>query len=90
MHNGNLSFFTEGEKIISLAPAYDMLPMIYAPQYEQIREVSISQPLFFPQDNDISKYARELAVTYWQEIKQASELSDYWKDQASRWMSVLI
>lgn len=35
-HHGNISFFCEGEKILGLAPAYDMLPMLYAPQQNQL------------------------------------------------------
>lgn len=35
-HFGNISFFCEGEKIIGLAPAYDMLPMMYAPHQNQL------------------------------------------------------
>ena len=39
-HHGNISFFTEGEKLLGLAPVYDMLPMLYAPQQNQLVERS--------------------------------------------------
>lgn len=32
MHGGNLAFLTRGTRIEELAPAYDMLPMLYMPQ----------------------------------------------------------
>ncbi len=32
MHPGNLSFFVRGTRITELAPAYDRLPMLYAPE----------------------------------------------------------
>lgn len=32
MHAGNLSFFARGTRVTGLAPAYDRLPMLYAPE----------------------------------------------------------
>lgn len=35
-HLGNLSFYCDGERLLGLAPVYDMLPMLYAPQQNQL------------------------------------------------------
>jgi len=46
MHEGNLSFKPSSDKgMLELAPAYDMLPMLYAP----VRGVEIPQKIFTPE-----------------------------------------
>ena len=36
MHPGNLSFRMRGTRLLGLAPVYDMLPMAFAPRYEEL------------------------------------------------------
>lgn len=45
MHLGNLSVFTSATQIQSLAPAYDMLPMLYAPQQGHLPTRTFAPPL---------------------------------------------
>jgi hypothetical protein len=42
MHLGNLSFLTRGERVTQVAPAYDMLPMLYAPHQGHLPARSLS------------------------------------------------
>ncbi len=44
MHLGNLSFLTRGARVVQLAPAYDMLPMLYAPHQGHLPERSLAPP----------------------------------------------
>lgn len=68
MHFGNLSVCYEGGFPTALAPAYDMLPMHYAPQRGELRT-----PVFTPapppaQHLDTARQAREAAQQFWQLI----------------------
>jgi hypothetical protein len=46
MHLGNLSFFARGARVVGLAPAYDMLPMLYAPHQGHLpaRSLTLAPP----------------------------------------------
>jgi hypothetical protein len=65
MHQANLSFYFHMPKDIRLAPAYDMLPMLYAPQNDQIiaREFKPSPPR--PADTDIWPGVLSAATEFW-------------------------
>ncbi|MDO8526773.1 MAG: type II toxin-antitoxin system HipA family toxin YjjJ [Deltaproteobacteria bacterium] len=79
MHSGNISFFCEGERIISLAPTYDMLPMMYAPQQNQlvIRTFDPVPPKFFERSvwNDALLSARD----FWSQVQRHSQISKEFK-----------
>ncbi|OGQ47712.1 MAG: hypothetical protein A3H42_06485 [Deltaproteobacteria bacterium RIFCSPLOWO2_02_FULL_46_8] len=79
MHPGNISFFCHGEKITGLAPTYDMLPMMYAPQQNQLvdRIFDPVAPKFFerPVWNDALAAARH----FWSEVQHHSQISDEFK-----------
>jgi hypothetical protein len=77
MHFGNLSFFVDDiiKPKLSLAPVYDMLPMMWRPDVHTgtldpnpVRE----QPPLFGYDAQVAQ-AREWAVAYWQ---RAQDLPD--------------
>ncbi len=74
-HHGNLSFFCEGEKIIGLAPVYDMLPMMYAPQQNQlvVRDFDPAPPKFF--ERDVWNTALAAARTFWSQVQQHAQIS---------------
>jgi hypothetical protein len=67
MHEGNLSFKPSQHKgVLELAPAYDMLPMLYAP----VRGVEIPKRTFTPElplPNDIGNWsiAAKAAELFW-------------------------
>lgn len=46
MHLGNLSFFSRGARVVGLAPAYDMVPMLYAPHQGHLpaRSLALAPP----------------------------------------------
>lgn len=78
-HHGNISFFCDGEKIIGLAPVYDMLPMMYAPQQNQLvkRPFDIAPPKFF----EIPAWttALEAARYFWTQVREHAQISEGFK-----------
>jgi hypothetical protein len=44
MHFGNASFFTHGTRVLDLAPAYDMCPMLYASQAGHLASRKFAPP----------------------------------------------
>jgi hypothetical protein len=75
MHLANLSFYFQKGVVLGLAPAYDMLPMLYAPQNEQIieREFDPSPPR--PFDADIWKDAITAAEEFWDQASKDARIS---------------
>lgn len=82
-HHGNLSFFCSGEKIIGLTPVYDMLPMMYAPQQNQlvIRPFDPASPKFYeiPVWND----ALSAACDFWSHVQSHPQISEVFKELIS-------
>ncbi|MBL7685642.1 MAG: HipA domain-containing protein, partial [Deltaproteobacteria bacterium] len=75
MHFGNLSFFSEGEKILGIAPVYDMLPMLYAPQGHQIIERNFDPKILSHAELLIAKEMFPLAVGFWGKISEHTQIS---------------
>lgn len=69
MHHGNLSFFYEGALPLSLAPAYDMLPMAFAPDRNGTMRNELS-PFILPAAPGIQVWQAVLpmAQEYWQKL----------------------
>jgi hypothetical protein len=74
-HFGNLSFFDDYSGGFTLAPVYDMLPMLFAPEHDQVipRE-------FVPPDataETLAAYSRaaELALMYWRRVAADDRVS---------------
>ncbi len=76
MHPGNLSFFTRGTRIEGLAPAYDMLPMMYAPQHGQLVDRAFNPPLPAPPDADIWSEVRMAAADFWTKVQSHTLVSE--------------
>jgi len=79
MHDGNLSFLPD----LSLAPAYDMLPMIYAPQagVELVeRKFNPFPPL--PKERQVWIQAAGAAVLFWNRVESDSRISAPFRDIA--------
>ncbi|MCE9552961.1 MAG: type II toxin-antitoxin system HipA family toxin YjjJ [Planctomycetes bacterium] len=75
-HFGNLAFFVQDDGRLRLAPVYDMLPMIFAPQ-----DTSIVERPFVPrrptaENHDVWSDAARQAVDYWYRLAQLEQLSD--------------
>lgn len=65
MHSANISFFFQMPDVLGIAPAYDMLPMLYAPQNEQLVERELNPPLPKPADADIWTNVLAAAKDFW-------------------------
>jgi hypothetical protein len=70
MHFGNLAFLARGERVLDIAPAYDMLPMRYAPQAGNVVDVEFSTPLPEPGDGAIWGSVCQAAAEFWDEVAQ--------------------
>lgn len=78
-HFGNISFFCEGEKIIGLAPAYDMLPMMYAPHQNQLvaRTFDPTPPKIF--ETVVWEDALIAARDFWSQVRRHPQVSEEFK-----------
>ena len=73
-HFGNLAFFVYGDGPLRLAPVYDMLPMIFAPQ-----DTSIVDRPFVPrrptaENHDVWPDAARHAIAYWNRLAELRQL----------------
>jgi serine/threonine protein kinase HipA of HipAB toxin-antitoxin module len=74
-HFGNLSFYDRYDGKFGLAPIYDMLPMLFAPQSDQIvaRELQPSGPS--ASTLQLWPRARQMAEVYWDRLRQHDGIS---------------
>lgn len=75
MHQANLSFFFDAPKVLGLAPAYDMLPMLYAPQNEQLIEREFRPPRPGPWDAPSWESALQAAAEFWEAVGNDERVS---------------
>jgi hypothetical protein len=69
MHFGNLSFFLSLGRRLSLAPIYDMLPMMYAPAAgEELPDRSFETALPDAGNLSIWNSMAEAAEGYWRQV----------------------
>jgi hypothetical protein len=88
-HFGNLSFFVEEDGRFRLAPVYDMLPMIFAPEGTDLIERRF-EPAPPTADNlDVWPHAARCAVTYWGRLGASDELSSEFRQMALRCRDVV-
>ncbi len=75
MHTGNLSFIRVGPRFYTLAPVYDMLPMLYRPVSGDI-PVRIFSPKGPTTDTaDVWESAIKCAINYWDTTSGEKDLS---------------
>jgi hypothetical protein len=77
-------FFTKGARPLQLAPIYDMLPMVFAPEGASVVERS-----FVPQPRtadtlDVWPHAARSALAYWDQLVGSPELSDEFRERCAR------
>lgn len=74
-HFGNLGFFDDYDGKFRLAPVYDMLPMLFAPEHDQMVTRSFTPP--DPASATLRAYghARSLAEAYWRACAQDERIS---------------
>ena len=89
MHAGNLSFYVQGEKIISIAPVYDMLPMIYAPVHGEVLKPKFESPVLPPYDKNIWQQVIVPAKMFWVKVLDDSRISSEIRNIAKEWIFYL-
>jgi hypothetical protein len=75
MHLGNASFMYEGGLRFRLAPAYDMLPMLYAPLREELPARNFIAPAPIPATADQWQLAVPVARTFWETLSADTRAS---------------
>lgn len=75
-HFGNLAFYDSYDGTFALAPAYDTLPMLFAPEHNQITARTFVPA--HPTADTLASYARarRLAEHYWRTIIDDDRVSD--------------
>jgi hypothetical protein len=75
-HFGNLGFFDNYDSKFHLAPVYDMLPMLFAPENDQIAARVFAPP--DPSTASLGVYgrARSLAEQYWRACAKDERISE--------------
>lgn len=74
-HFGNLAFFDRYDGRFQLAPTYDMLPMLYAPEHDELIARTFEPPA--PDAESLRSYgrARALAQGYWKNCARDERIS---------------
>ncbi|MDP2229046.1 MAG: type II toxin-antitoxin system HipA family toxin YjjJ [Moraxellaceae bacterium] len=86
-HFGNISFFMDDAGRLTLAPAYDMLPMAFAPVNNEVIERAF--PTVRPRTDTLAYWARgqDLAERYWQRVQEDTRISNAFKQVVSTRLS---
>ena len=79
MHDGNLSFTPRGSgsgSTLNLAPVYDMLPMLYAPQRGvELPPVTFAPRLPLPAERESWQLAASAAIQFWDQAADDTRIS---------------
>lgn len=90
MHAGNISFYCEGQRLLGLAPVYDMLPMSLAPVNEQVlAKPTLSAPILPPHEQRYWDSAKETARKFWQALTVHKGIGPDLKIIATSWLELL-
>jgi len=85
MHYGNVSLFLDRARPLALAPAYDMVPMLYRPDSEgYLPNDPIVPPPPLPETRDLWLQAEGLAEAFWSRLASNDWVSAGFRDLASR------
>jgi HipA-like protein len=88
-HFGNLAFFDRYDGRFRLAPIYDMLPMLFAPEHDQLVARSFVPP--DPSSANLREYgrARALAEQFWRDCAQDERISAVFRRLCTDCLSTL-
>jgi hypothetical protein len=75
-HMGNLSFLVGDDGALTLAPVYDMLPMLYAPSQTMVVDRPFQPAPPTTENMDVWPDAARLAEEYWVALAKSDGLSD--------------
>jgi len=88
-HFGNITLFDDYQGALRLAPAYDMLPMLFSPQNEQIVTRQFAAPAPRAAWLSVWPRARSLAETYWNRVIADGRLSEEFRQLCVASLGVL-
>lgn len=88
-HFGNLAFYDSYNSRFTLAPVYDMLPMLFAPEHNQIIPRAFVPPHLTAETLSCYATARELAERYWQAIIDDARISNDFRDIGATCLTAL-
>lgn len=90
MHYGNVSLFLERERPLSLAPAYDMLPMLYRADLEGLLPAVPFQPIP-PPPEALPAWSRALplAERFWMRVAESEWISPAFQSLARENRAIL-
>ena len=88
-HFGNLALFDRYTGRHELAPVYDMLPMLFAPQNDQLIERVFTPPDPTAEGLSVWSRARELAEQYWELLVADSRISEEFRAICERSLGAL-
>jgi hypothetical protein len=82
-HLGNLGCFDRYDGRFTLAPVYDMLPMLYAPEHDELAARSFAAPA--PSADSLREFgrARALAEQYWAACASDARISETFRGIAA-------
>jgi HipA-like C-terminal domain len=88
-HFGNLALFDRYVDRFELAPVYDMLPMLFAPQNDQLIDRNFEPPDPTAETLMVWARARELAESYWALLIADSRISSGFRAICERALAAL-
>jgi DNA-binding transcriptional ArsR family regulator len=88
-HFGNITLFDRYEGSFELAPVYDMLPMLFAPQSEQLIERSFEPAGPTAVTLSVWPQAQEMAQQYWTRLSEEPRLSADFRARSVRCLDAL-
>jgi biotin operon repressor len=88
-HFGNITLFDDREGPFSLAPAYDMLPMLFAPAEGQLVEREFIPEGVRAETLRVWPRARELALGYWTALSEAPSLTAAFRERARGCLAIV-
>lgn len=88
-HFGNITLYDDREGSFELAPAYDMLPMLFAPRSGQLVERDFEPPR--PSAANLPAWAQACAMAedYWRRLTAEARLSESFRTIAERCLAAL-
>jgi hypothetical protein len=90
MHYGNVSLYLSKNQPLELAPAYDMLPMLYRPDIEgRLPMQTISPKPPPPESISIWSRANDLANKFWFSLSESSEVTSEFQGIARANLSII-
>ncbi len=84
MHFGNLAFLLDGQRVTTLAPVYDMLPMHYHPRQGELPRMDHVLLILGPEVADVAGSVLDAAIDFWGHLADDSRVSESFREIAAR------